>query len=321
MSALFSTAVVSLAMCTFSAQAQTYPDKPIKIVVGFVPGGLNDILARLLARELSEAVKQPVIVENRAGAAGLLGADAVAQSKPDGYTLLLAASGSATISPALVPKLNFDPRKDLTAVALIGDSANVLMVNSSLPYKSFSDVLEAAKKSPGKLTYASSGSGSTLHMSGALLEKTAGVQMLHVPYRGNAPALNDILAGQVDMGFVGVPAAVSAQQSGKVRLLAVTSANRVKALPNTPTIQEAGLPKYEFSNWFGVFAAGGTSPAIVQRLANEIGTILKKPKVREAMLAQGVEARTTTPEALNAQVDKELTEWAALIKSANITAE
>jgi tripartite-type tricarboxylate transporter receptor subunit TctC len=301
--------------------AASFPDKPLRMVVGFVPGGLNDVLGRLVARELSATLGQPVVVENRGGAAGLLGAEVVAHAKPDGYTLLLASSGSATIGPALAPKLAFDPRKDLTAVSLIGESANVLMVNSNLPYKTVGDVIDAAHKSPGALSYASSGTGSTLHMSGALFARTAGVTMLHVPYRGNAPAMSDIMAGQVQMGFAGIPAATTAQQTGKVRLLAVTSETRASALPNVPTMKEAGLPGYKFSNWFGVFTTGGTSPDVVARLAKEINAILKNPRIREAMLAQGVEVRTLTPELLNRQVDKELTEWAALVKEAGITAE
>jgi tripartite-type tricarboxylate transporter receptor subunit TctC len=321
LTAMAGAAVLGLAVLQAPAQAETFPDRPLKMVVGFVPGGLNDVLGRLMARELGEALGQPVVVENRAGAAGLLGADAVAKAKPDGYTLLLASSGSATIGPAFVPKLSFDPRTGLAAVALIGDSANVLMVNSAAPYKSVKEVVDAAKKAPGALTYASSGSGSTLHMSGALFARTAEISLLHVPYKGNAPAMTDIMAGQVNMGFAGVPAAISAQQSGKVRLLAVTSDTRVKALPDVPTIQEAGLPAYSFSNWFGVFTTGGTRPERVARLAREIDAILKKPHVREALLAQGVEARTTTPQALTRQVDKELTEWASLVKATGITVD
>lgn len=319
--ALACSTFVGLVMTHLQAQAQTFPDKPLKMVVGFVPGGLNDVLGRLIARELSDALGQPVVVENRPGAAGLLGAAAVAHAKPDGYTLLLASSGSATIGPALAPKLGFDPRKGLTGISLVGDSANVLMVNSGLPYKSVRDVIDAARKSPGALTYASSGTGSTLHMSGALFANTADVTILHVPYKGNAPAMNDIMAGQVQMGFAGIPAALSAQQTGKVRLLAVTSNTRVKALPDVPTIREAGLPKYSFSNWFGVFTTGGTNREVVARLSREIETILKKPQVREALLAQGVEARSLAPEALNKQVDKELREWAALVKATGITSD
>jgi tripartite-type tricarboxylate transporter receptor subunit TctC len=318
---IMGTALASLLSTHLGARADTFPDRPLKMVVGFVPGGLNDVLGRLMARELSEALGQPVVVENRPGAAGLIGADAVAHAKPDGYTLLLASSGSATIGPALATKLGFDPRKGLTAVALLGDSANVLIVNSTLPYKSIRDVIDAAQKSPGAVTYASSGTGSTLHMSGALFAKTADVTMLHVPYKGNAPAMNDIMAGQVQMGFAGVPAAISARQTGKVRLLAVTSDSRVKALPDVPTIRESGLPQYSFSNWFGVFTTGGTNAEVIARLARELDTILKKPQIREAMLAQGVDARSSSPDALNKQVDREITEWAALVKSAGITAD
>jgi len=298
--------------------AEVWPTQPFRIIVGFAPGGGNDVLARILARELQQSLGQPFVVENRAGAGGLIADELVAKAKPDGYTLLLGSVGGNTVAPILAKKLTFDPRKDLAPVSLVAESGNVLLVNAKLPYQSVKDVLAAAKKDPGTINYGSSGTGSTLHLAGALFAKQGGVELVHIPYKGNSQALTDVAAGQIQSVFSGIPPALASQRTGATRILAVTTKHRVKSLPDVPTMAEAGVPGYEFSSWYGLFTTGGTPPAVVERLAKEVQAIVARPDVAAQFVAQGVEPATNSPKAFTAFVDQELTRWTREIKAMNI---
>lgn len=299
--------------------ADPWPNQPLKLLVGFAPGGANDILARILAKELAQSLDQPVVVENRAGAGGLIAGDLVAKAPKNGYTLLLGSNGGNTIAPVLAKKPSFDPRKDLAPVSLVAESGNALLVNAKLPYHSVKDLIDAARKAPGSLNYASSGTGSTLHLAGALFARQAGVELVHIPYKGNSQAITDVAAGQVQAIFSGIPPAMASAKTGQTRILAVTTRQRVKSLPDVPTIAEAGLPGYAFTSWYGVFTTGGTDPAIVERLAREVRTVLAKPEVAALFAAQGVEPITSDPKSFTEQVDRELTRWSRDIKAMNIS--
>lgn len=296
-----------------------YPSQPLKIVVGFAAGGGNDTIARLLGKELGDSMGVSVVVENRPGAGGHIAADAVAKAEPNGYTLLLGSTGSQTILPVMLPTMSFDPRKGLAPVSLVAESGNALLVNDKVPAKTVAELIALAKKKPGELNYGSSGNGSTLHLAGALFAKQAQINMVHVPYKGNSQAINDVSGGQIQMVFSGIPPALTSAKSGKTRVLAVTTRERLKSLPNVPTIAEAGLPGYAFSSWYGLFATGGTDPQVVERLGAEVKKALAKPALQEAFRLQGVEPVSSTPRQFTAQVDTELKQWAKDIKALGIT--
>ncbi|MBY4895892.1 tripartite tricarboxylate transporter substrate binding protein [Cupriavidus sp. AU9028] len=306
------------AMPAFANAADKYPSKPIRLVVAFAAGGANDIIARILAKEMGQSMGQTFVVENRAGAGGMIGSDAVAKAAPDGYTLLLGSAGAQTVLPAVNRKLPYDPRKDLVPVSLVAEAANVLLVKNDLPFNNVKELIAGAKQKPGTYTYASSGNGSTLHVSGALMEKLAGIELLHIPYKGNGPAINDLYSGNVDMVFSGVPIAMASLKTGKAKVLAVTTKKRIKSMPNVPTIEEAGVPGYEFSSWYGLFATGGTDPAIVEQLAREVKKALAKPDVVAALAQQGVEPESSTPAEFKTRVNEELSRWDRDIKTMKI---
>lgn len=314
---LMATGALSLAGPVAAADA--WPSQPLRMVVGFAAGGGNDILARILAKELQQSLGQSVVVENRPGAGGMIANDFVAKSPKNGYTLLLGSIGANTIAPVLAPKASFDPRKDLAPISLVAESGNALLVNSKLPYKSVKDVIEAARKQPGTINYASSGNGSTLHLAGALFAQQAGVNIVHIPYKGNSQAITDVAAGQVQAIFSGIPPAISSSKTGHTRILAVTTKQRVKLLPDVPTVAEAGVPGYSFTSWYGLFTTGGTDPAIVQRLAKEVQKIIAKPEVQALFAAEGVEPVSSDPKAFTAQIDRELNRWTKDMKAMNIT--
>lgn len=319
---LIGAAAVAIALAssaTFAAEA--YPSQPLKMVVGFAAGGGNDVIARIIARELQSSLGQTVVVENRAGAGGMIAADLVAKAPANGYTLLLGSTGNNTVAPLLAAKSSFDPRKDLAPVSLVAESGNVLLVNAAVPANNLKELLALARKEPGKLNYASSGNGSTLHLAGALFARQADVNIVHVPYRGNAQALTDVQAGQVQMTFSGLPPALQSTKSGQTKILAVTTKERFKSLPDVPTIAEAGVPGYEFSTWYGVFTTGGTDPAIVEKLATAVKNAVAKPAVAAALAAQGVDPVSSTPAQFRAQIDKELTNWERDLKAFGITTQ
>jgi len=288
--------------------ADAWPSQPLKIMVGFAAGGANDIVARILAKELQQRLGQSVVVENRGGAGGLIASEVVAKAPKNGYTLLLGSIGSNTVAPVLAKKLSFDPRKDLEPITLVAESGNALLVNAALPYKTVQEMIEAARKAPGSINYASSGNGSTLNL-------------VHVPYRGNGPAITDVSGGQVQAIFSGIPPAITSAKTGQTRILAVTTKQRVKNLPNVPTVAEAGLPGYAFTSWYGLFTTGGTDPAIVERLAQEVRKIMERPEVQAQFEAQGLDPETSDPKSFKQQIDRELTRWSRDVKTMGITAD
>jgi tripartite-type tricarboxylate transporter receptor subunit TctC len=299
------------------ARAQDYPAKPVRIVVPFTPAGTTDIQARIVAQHLSEALKQSFVVDNRPGAAGNLGSELVAKAAPDGYTLLMCTVSTHGINPALYgAKIPYDAVKDFAPVSLVSTVPNMLVVNPSVPAKSVQELIAYAKKNPGKLNFASSGSGTSIHLSGELFKTMTGIDMVHVPYKGSAPALTDLMGGQVDLMFDNMPSSIEFVRAGKLRALAVTTARRSPALPDVPTVAESGVPGYEATAWFGVMAPGGTPKPIVDRLSAEIQTMVKKPEVRAKLAEQGAEPVGDTPDEFRTFVVAELDKWAKVVKAA-----
>ena len=301
-----------------AASAQDYPARPVRWVSPWPPGGANDIFSRIIAQRLSEALSQPVVVENRPGAAGAIGTEAVAKSPADGYTLTLGSSPTHAIAPSLNPALPYDPLRDFDAVTLVAVVPNVLVVNPALPVTSVRELVALAKSRPGTLNFASAGNGTSQHLSGELFKVMAGVDMVHVPYKGTAPALAELLAGQVQLTFDNIPALLPHIQSGKLRALAVTPAARSAALPNLPTIAEAGVAGYDASVWFGVFVPAGTPRPLVLRLHSEIARALAAPDIKTRMAAMGAEVSGIGPDAFREFWRKEIPKWAEVVKAAGI---
>jgi len=295
-------------------QAPAYPAKPIRLVVPFPPGGATDILARDVAQKLTEAWGQSVVVDNRPGAGGNIGAELVAHASPDGYTLLMGTVGTHAINASLYAKMPYDHIRDFAPVILVAGVPNVLVVNPALPVNSVAELIAYAKANPGKLNFASSGNGTSIHLSGELFKVMAGVQMTHVPYKGSAPAVQDLISGQVQLMFDNLPPSLPQIKAGKLRALAVTSATRAPALPDVPTMAEAGLPGFEASSWFGVLAPAGTPPAIVAKLNAEIAKWLATPEAKERLSKQGANAAGGSPEDFVKHIAAETAKWAKVVK-------
>ncbi|HSV54753.1 MAG TPA: tripartite tricarboxylate transporter substrate binding protein [Burkholderiaceae bacterium] len=311
-------AVVLFAAPTLHAQA-AWPTKPVKIVVPFAPGGTTDILARAMAPELSKAFGQQFIVENRAGAGGNLGADVVAKSPADGYTLLMGTVGTHGINRALYEKMPYDPIKDFAPITLVAGVPNVMVMNAekakSMGINSVMDFVRVAKASPGKLNMASSGNGTSIHMAGELFKSMSGTFMVHFPYRGSGPALLDMVGGNMDVMFDNLPSSLPHIKSGKLKALAVTSAQRSAALPDVPTVEEAGkLKGFEASSWFGLLAPAGTPPDIVNRIQQEVAKSLNTPAIKEKLLAQGAIPGGNSPQDFAKMIDSEHKKWAQVVK-------
>jgi len=313
------TSLALAALCT-TAWSQTYPERPVKLIVPYAPGGSADIVARLIADEWGKALGKPVFIENKGGAGGNLGVDAVAKSPADGYTIGL-QTVSLAINPSLTPKMPYDTLKDLAPISMVAASQHVLVVTNNLPAKDLQELLALAKSKPGKLTYGSAGGGSTFHMSAELFKAQAGLAIVHIPYRGGGPALTDTIAGQVDMSFPVLSAAQGHVQAGKVRALGVTGSKRSPLMPTVPTIAEAGLPGYAFETWFTVFAPAGTPKPMIDKLNATLVTVLQSASVKERMAKEGFEATPSTPEQARARVESEMPRWAKLVKERGITAE
>ena len=311
----------TLAVATTLAYAQGYPSRPLRMVVGFPPGGGNDIVARIVGSRLGELLGQAVVVENRPGNAGVIGADAVAKAAPDGYTLYLGSTGTNSIAPSLNAKMPYDPVKDLATVGLVAIAPSVLVINANVPARSVRELIALAKSRPGKLTYASSGNGTTLHLGGEMLKTMAGIDLVHVPYKGNAQALNDLVGGQVDMIISALPPALQLAKAGKVRILAATTRERIRSIPELPTMAEEGLPDYENFTWYGIFATGGSPDAAIERLGAELRKAVADEKVREQIANQGAEPRGSTPAEFRAFVNAEIEKWARAVKAAGIKAD
>jgi tripartite-type tricarboxylate transporter receptor subunit TctC len=305
----------SAVMLALPVSAQTYPDRPIRLVVPFPPGGGSDITGRTIAQKLGEALGQQIIVDNRGGAGGNIGTDIVAKAAPDGYTICMALSGPFSINGSLMGKLPFDPLKDFALITLAGATPNLLVAHPSVPAQSVKELIALAKASPGKLNFASSGVGTPAQLAGELFNTMAGVKLVHVPYKGAAPALTDLLAGQVQLMFSTMPPALPQVKAGKLKALAVTSAKRSLTTPELPTIAEAALPGFEAITWYGMAAPAGTPAAIVKKLNAEVVKLLHLPEVKERLLATGTEASGTSPEEFAAYIKSEIVKWAKVVKA------
>jgi tripartite-type tricarboxylate transporter receptor subunit TctC len=305
------------ALLSGAALAQDYPSKPIRYIVPFPPGGSSDLIARAIAPRLSERLGQPVVVENRPGAGGMLGVDLVAKAPPDGYMIGLAAAGALSSNISLYPSMPFDPEKDLAPISMLAMIPFFLVAHPSQP-ASVKELITAAKAKPGAIAIGYGGNGSTMHLAGELLNMMAGVKLQPVPYKGSGPVSADVLGGQIPLGMVDVPSAIAHVRSGKIRALAVTSKRRILAAPEVPTLEEAGVPGYEAIGWFGSVAPANTPAAIVNRLNSEIVAALALPEIRERSLSAGAEPYTTTPQEFATIIREETRKWAQVIKTANI---
>ena len=305
---------------TSTASGQAYPVKTLRLIASQSAGGGVDTVARLVALRLSEALGQTVIVDNRAGANGSLAAEMTAKSPPDGYTLMLGAVGNLGVNRYFIKQMNYDPFTELAPVTLAVSSSSVLVVHPSVPAKSVRELLALAKARPGALAYGSSGVGGAGHLAGALFQSMAKVSLLHVPYKGGAPAMVDLVAGQVQLGFASTPTALPHIGSGRLRALAVSTAQRSKLLPDLPTVAEAGVPGYEAHSWYGFVVAAKTPQAIVARLNKEIVQILNRPEAGESLLKVGLETWTSTPEIFGSYIKSEYEKWGRIIREAGITA-
>jgi len=304
-----------------AAFAQDYPAKPLRLIVPFPPGGGNDTVARVIAQRMSPALGQPVVVDNRPGAGGSVGAEAVAKAPADGYTLFLAGVGSHAVNPNLHPKLPYDPVKDFAPITLIASAPSVLVVNPSIPARNVAEFTAYARANPGKLNYASNGNGSAAQLAATMYESMAGVRMVHVPYKGIAPALTDLLNGEVQLMFGTIVALVPHLQAGKLRALAVTSRKRSVLLPDVPTLAESGLPDYQAGSWYGVLAPAGTPRPIIERLHGTIVKALQQPDVAQRLAAEGAEVIGSTPEEFGAHIKAELARVAEVVRAAGIKIE
>jgi len=312
--------LLSGTIATASAQP-AYPVKGMRIIVAYTPAGTTDILARAVGQKYNEAWGQPVIVDNRPGANGNIGTEIAAKATPDGYTLLMATAGTHGINPTLYPKIPFDAVKDFAPISLVAIVPNIVVVNNALPVKNLKDLIAYAKANPGKLSYGSPGIGSTGHLSMELFKSMTGLQLTHVTYKGSAPTLQDLIAGQIQVVFDNIPPYLSQVQAGRIRALAVTPSKRSQAAPNVPTVAEAGVPGYDAGSWFGLFAPAGTPKEIVDKLSAETQRILKLPDVVERLHGLGAQPVGNTPEEFGQFVKDEIAKWAKVIQAANVKLE
>jgi tripartite-type tricarboxylate transporter receptor subunit TctC len=314
---LLSLILVSVSLAAAHAQTD-YPARPVRIIVPSAPGGGTDISARLIAQQLSKTLGQQFYVENRAGAGQMIGIETVAHAAPNGYSLLMAASTLA-INPVMYKKVNYDVLRDLAPITLVASLPNILVVNASLPIRSVSDLIAAAKQNPGQLTYASAGIGTSPHMSMELFKSMSHTDILHLPYKGTTPGVTDLIAGTVNIMMANILTVRPHIESGSLRALGVTGLKRLPAMPELPTIAEAGVLQYEVLNWYGFLAPAGTPPVIIDRLQAEIAAALKIPEIRERLVAAGAEPVGDKPAAFSARIKADLEKWAATARSANIT--
>ena len=316
-------ATLAVLLSTFAAPAvaQNYPAKPVRIIVMYGPGSTIDIMARLIAPKLTEALGQPVIVENRAGAGGAIGMDMAAKAAPDGHTLTIGATGPSVTNPLLYPKTPFDPLRDFAYISLIATGPAVIAVHPSIPANSVKDLVALAKARPGQLNYGTPGVGTSPHLAGELFKLVTATNIVHVPYKGNAEAITDLLGGQISIVFTGVPPVIPLMQAGKVKLLATTGDKRISNIPQLPTIAEAGFPGAAMGIWYGLVAPAATPKDILARLHKEITRIQSLPDIRERFTQLGTEATTSTPDAFTTLVREELAKWGKVIKAANIKVE
>ena len=302
------------------AHAQPYPSKPVRVIVPFAPGGPADVLARVIGQELSEALGQPFVVENKVGAAGNIGVEQIAKATPDGYTVGIVPVGNVAVNPSLFPTLPYKA-SELAPVAMLATVENVLVVNADVPAKSLKELLALAKQKPGTLSFASPGAGSQAHLAGELMALSAEVKLIHVPYKGIGPALNDVVGGQVTMMFGAMSAVLPHVKSGKLRALGVASIRRSATMPELPTIAEQGLPRFEAVSWYALMAPAGTPAPVIDRLNAESARSLAKPAIREKFAAQGLEPGGGKPQDLATEIQAETVRWADVIRKQNIKPE
>ena len=310
--------LAALLLACGAAYAQAWPSKPIRFIVSFPPGGSSDLVARLISPRLSERLGQQVIVENKPGAGGNIGIDAVAKAAPDGHTIGLAAAGALSVNPSLYKSMPFDPEKDLAPVTLLAMIPFVLVTNSAQPVPDLKHLMAAAKAKPGTIMIGHGGNGSAMHLSGELLKMMAGLDLVSVPYKGSGPVSAAVLGEQIAVGVVDVPSAIANIRDGRLRALAVTTDRRISSLPDVPTFAEAGVPGYESIGWFGLVAPAGTPKAIIDRLNAETVAALKDPEIAKRAIAAGAEPLTDTPQEFAAFIHSEARKWAQVIKTANV---
>lgn len=316
-------ALTTLALCAaahLAHAAETYPVKPVRIVVPFPPGGIADVMGRVFAQKFGDAWGQTVVVDNRTGAGGNIGAEAVAKSPPDGYTLLLGAIGTHAVNVSLFSKIGYDPVRDFAPIGLILKSDNLLVVHPSLPVKTVKEMIALAKSKPGQLTYASAGSGTAGHLAGELFKLLAKVDIVHIPYKGNVPAITDLIGGQTSMTFATLPTVLPQVQSNRLRAIASTGARRNSALPDTPTVAET-LPGFEVTNWIAMSAPAGTSPEIANKVNAEMMRVMRLPEVSSRLTAEGANFTPNTPAEFAAFQKAEIAKWAKVIKEAGVRAD
>ena len=315
----FIAASLALAAPFAQAQAPAWPRQPVTLVVPFPAGGPTDAMARALAQKLGERLGQSVVIDNKGGAGGSIAAEAVARANPDGHTLFFGTTGTLAINPSLYSKLRYDPVKDFAPVSLMATTMNVLVVNPDVPAKNLGDLVQLAKAKPGTVTYGSAGNGSSNHLSGELFRSSAGLQINHIPYKGSAPALVDLLGGRITMMFDTIAQQTQNVAAGKVRALAVTGPRRSPLLPEVPTAQEAGLKDFDVTIWYGVLAPAGTPAPVIERLNREIVAVMSSEEMKKRMQADGAEARPTTPAEFAALIKQDMAKWAPVVKASGAT--
>ena len=302
-----------------SAQ-DAYPTRPLRFILPFPPGGGTDILGRLIADRLSASLGQPVVIENRGGAGGNVGAEAAARSAPDGYTIVLVAP-SLAISPTLYSRLNYDPVKDLAPVSLVATVPNVMITNPSVEAKTLQEFISLARTQPGGMNFGSGGSGTSNHLAGELFNLATGVKLVHVPYKGVNLAMNGVLAGEVQLAFIGIPVPAPHIKAGRLRALAVVARERSPALPDVPTGEEAGLPNFDVTTWYGILVPAGTPRPIVLRLNSELAKIMHSPEMKERLAVMATETMTSTPEEFAAYIRQEIAKWGDVVRKAGLRAD
>jgi tripartite-type tricarboxylate transporter receptor subunit TctC len=304
-----------------ASAAEAYPSRPIRLIVPFPPGGGTDIMGRLVGNHLSEKLGVQTVVDNRGGAGGIIGTDLAAKANPDGYTLLIGSVSTISINPSLYPKLPFDTVKDLAPVSLIASTPSVLVVPANLPARSVKELIALAKAKPGQLNFGSAGSGTSHHLGGELFKVVSGIDIVHVPYKGTAPAVTDLVGGQVSMMIANTPAVLPMIKAGRLRPLAVTSLTRSALMPELPTVAESGLPDFEVIVWYGVLAPAATPKPLVVRLNEYLKQMARLPEVKERLASQGAEAISSTPEEFARKIRADKDKWAKVVRVAGVRAE
>ncbi len=317
----FCTIVLLALLSSTNAYAQAYPSRPIHLVVPFPAGGPTDVIARAIGQKLSDAVGQPVVIDNKPGAGGAIGSEAVARNAPDGYTILIGTNSTHSIGPILNPKTPYNVERDFAPVSLVATAPNVLIVSPKLPVNNVRELIALAKAQPGKLNYATSGVGTIVHLSSVLFASMAGIDIVHVPYKGVTQALPDIMSGQIALMFDNIVGVLPRVKAGQEKAIAVTSLKRSSLAPSIPTVAESGLPGYESVSYFGIFAPAGTPKAVVAKLSQDLAQVLKRPDLKELLATQGAEAEGSDPAKLAALVRSDTAKWEKVIKAAGVKIE